>query len=92
MIQPFTLILSGHPEARPTPTAAVLVRVPATEARAGRTAALLVPIKAEHGGWEVQRLKCRLPQRERVAWYWALRDGGGRRDRVSPEPQLWNKR
>lgn len=59
MIQPFTLILSGHPEARPTPTAALLTRVPATKARVGRTAALLVPIKAEHGGREVQRLKCR---------------------------------
>lgn len=64
-IQPFMLILSGHPEAGPMPAAALLAQAPATKGRAGgqgrvgRTAALLVSVKAEHRGWDVRSLKCR---------------------------------
>lgn len=35
-IQPFMLILSGHPEAGPTPAAALLAQAPATKGRAGQ--------------------------------------------------------
>lgn len=88
-IQPFMLILSGHPEAGPT---CCCSPCPGSshqgQGRAGSTAALLVSVKAEHGGWEVRRLKCR-----DSCGAGGLVLGTPRRmgHRVGPGSQLWDK-
>lgn len=92
-VQPFMLILSGHPEAGPTPAAALLAQAPATKGRAGqgrvgRTAALLVSVKAENSGWEVRSLKCR---DARGAGGLVLGTPRRMGHRVGPGPQLRDK-
>lgn len=73
-IQPFMLILSGHPEAVPTPAAALLAQAPATKGRTGqggensRSACLR---QSRTQGMGSPKAKVQIPA-ERVAWYWAL--------------------
>lgn len=90
-IQPFMLILSGHPEAGPTPAAALLAQAPATKGRAGqppRAAALLVSVKAEHRGWEVRRLKCRFPRSGWPGTGHSEKDGAQGRPRAAAAGQM----
>lgn len=90
-IQPFMLILSGHPEAGPMPAAALLAQAPATKGRAGQggedsRSACLRQSRAQGMG----RPKPKVQRRPRSEWPGT---GTPRRmgHRVGPGPQLRHK-
>lgn len=82
-MQPFMLLLSGHPEAGPTPAAALLAQAPATKGRAGQGRAgwgeqplCSSPSKQNTGDGKSEGSSAETPA-ERVAGYWALRGAWG---------------